>query len=104
VRLAADPDDIRARLDAAARNDQPFRAEPSLLGLHDSPVEQPGDLLVDGNLAVARVSKEAGYASVSHFISEFRGRFGVTPGAYCDMNAMHMELDSQRLHGGGRPG
>jgi AraC-like DNA-binding protein len=51
---------------------------------------------VDGNLAVARVSKEVGYASVSHFISEFRGRFGVTPRAYCDMNALNRELGSQR--------
>ncbi|HEX9355307.1 MAG TPA: AraC family transcriptional regulator [Streptosporangiaceae bacterium] len=30
---------------------------------------------------MAWVSKEVGYASVSHFISEFRGRFGVTPRA-----------------------
>jgi AraC-like DNA-binding protein len=48
-----------------------------------------------------RISKEVGYASVSHFISEFRGRFGVTPRAYCDMNAMHAELGSQRLPQGG---
>jgi len=33
----------------------------------------------------ARVSKEVGYSSVSHFIAEFRARFGVTPpGPYCD--------------------
>ena len=51
---------------------------------------------MDGNLAVARVSKEVGYASVSHFISEFRGRFGVTPRAYCDMNALNRELGTQR--------
>src|SRR3984957_10956655 len=54
------------------------------------------ELLVDRNLAVARVSKEVGYASVSHFISEFRGRFGVTPRTYCDMNAMNRELGAQR--------
>jgi methylphosphotriester-DNA--protein-cysteine methyltransferase len=55
-------------------------------------------LLVDGNLAVTRISKEIGYASVSHFISEFRGRFGVTPRAYCDAHALRGELDSQREH------
>ena len=57
--------------------------------LKEMRLDQARELLVDGNLAVARVSKEVGYASVSHFISEFRGRFGVTPRAYCDMNAMH---------------
>jgi AraC-like DNA-binding protein len=45
---------------------------------------------------VARISKEVGYASVSHFISEFRGRFGVTPRAYYDAHALHRELDTQR--------
>ena len=54
------------------------------------------ELLVDGNLAVARISKEVGYASVSHFIAEFRGRFGVTPRAYCDAHATGRELDLLR--------
>jgi AraC-like DNA-binding protein len=45
---------------------------------------------------VARISKEVGYASVSHFISEFRGRFGVTPRAYYDAHALHRELGTQR--------
>ena len=69
--------------------------------LKEMRLDQARELLVDGNLAVARISKEVGYASVSHFISEFRGRFGVTPRAYCDMNAMHAELGSQRLPQGG---
>ena len=64
--------------------------------LKEMRLDQARELLVDGNLAVARVSKEVGYASVSHFISEFRGRFGVTPRAYSDMNAMNRELDAQR--------
>ena len=64
--------------------------------LKEMRLDRARELLVDGNLAVARVSKEVGYASVSHFISEFRGRFGVTPRAYCDMNAMHAELGAQR--------
>jgi AraC-like DNA-binding protein len=60
------------------------------------------ELLVDGNLTVARISKEVGYASVSHFISEFRGRFGVTPRAYYDAHALHSELDTQRAKDGAR--
>jgi AraC-like DNA-binding protein len=69
--------------------------------LKEMRLDRARELLVDGNLAVARVSKEVGYASVSHFISEFRGRFGVTPRSYCDMRAVHVELDSQRLRDGG---
>ena len=64
--------------------------------LKEMRLDRARELLVDGNLAVARVSKEVGYASVSHFISEFRGRFGVTPRAYSDLNAMNRELGSQR--------
>jgi len=59
-------------------------------------LDKARELLVDGQFAVARVSKEVGYASVSHFISEFRTRFGVTPRAYCDAHALHRELHSQR--------
>ena len=64
--------------------------------LKEMRLDQARELLVDGNLAVARISKEVGYASVSHFISEFRGRFGVTPRVYCDMNAMNRQLGAQR--------
>jgi AraC-like DNA-binding protein len=60
-------------------------------------LDRARELLVDGHLTVARISKEVGYASVSHFISEFRGRFGVTPRAYFDAHALHRELDIQRL-------
>ena len=59
-------------------------------------LDRARELLVDGNLTVARISKEVGYASVSHFISEFRGRFGVTPRAYYDAHALHHDLDTQR--------
>lgn len=51
-------------------------------------LDRARELLVDGDFTVARISKEVGYASVSHFISEFRGRFGVTPRAYCDAHAL----------------
>lgn len=65
--------------------------------LKEMRLERARELLVDGNLTVARVSKEVGYASVSHFIAEFRGRFGVTPRAYCDAHAVHRELGQQRV-------
>ena len=64
--------------------------------LKEMRLDRARELLVDGNFTVARISKEVGYASVSHFISEFRGRFGVTPRAYCDAHALHRELDTQR--------
>ena len=44
--------------------------------LKEMRLDRARELLVDGHLTVARISKEVGYASVSHFISEFRGRFG----------------------------
>ena len=59
-------------------------------------LDRARELLVDGDFTVARISKEVGYASVSHFISEFRGRFGATPRAYCDAHALHRELGTQR--------
>ena len=40
------------------------------------------DLLDRGRLAVADVSRAVGYSSVSHFIKEFRGMYGETPGEY----------------------
>jgi AraC-like DNA-binding protein len=65
-------------------------------------LDRARELLVDGNFTVARISKEVGYASVSHFISEFRGRFGVTPRAYYDAHALHRELDTQRAEDAGQ--
>jgi AraC-like DNA-binding protein len=59
-------------------------------------LDRARELLIDGQFAVTRVSKEVGYGSVSHFISEFRARFGVTPRAYSDAHALHHELRSQR--------
>jgi AraC-like DNA-binding protein len=70
--------------------------------LKEMRLDRARELLVDGNLTVARISKEVGYASVSHFISEFRGRFGVTPRAYYDAHALHRELDTQRAKDAGR--
>jgi AraC-like DNA-binding protein len=70
--------------------------------LKEMRLDRARELLVDGNFTVARISKEVGYASVSHFISEFRGRFGVTPRSYCDAHALHRELDTQRAQDAGR--
>ncbi|MGJ6121285.1 AraC family transcriptional regulator [Mycolicibacterium sp. Y3] len=39
-------------------------------------------LLDGGQVGVTAVSREVGYTSVSHFIKEFHGRYGVTPGRY----------------------
>jgi len=64
-------------------------------------LDRARELLVDGNFTVARISKEVGYASVSHFISEFRGRFGVTPRAYYDAHSLHRDLDTQRTEEAG---
>ena len=70
--------------------------------LKEMRLDRARELLVDGNLTVARISTEVGYASVSHFISEFRGRFGVTPRAYYDAHALHHELDTQRAQDASR--
>jgi AraC-like DNA-binding protein len=59
-------------------------------------LDRARELLTDGQFAVARVSKEVGYGSVSHFISEFRARFGVTPRTYGDAHALSRELRTQR--------
>jgi AraC-like DNA-binding protein len=59
-------------------------------------LDKARELLIDGQLTVVRVAQEVGYGSVSHFISEFRGRFGVTPRTYSDAHALHRELSVQR--------
>jgi AraC-like DNA-binding protein len=46
------------------------------------------ELLLAGDSTVTRISKEVGYASVSHFISEFRTRFGMTPHTYRDSDTV----------------
>lgn len=40
------------------------------------------ELVVEGQLAVVDVSRAVGYSSPSHFIKEFRNRFGSTPRDY----------------------
>lgn len=41
-------------------------------------------LLVEQELTVSEVSRRVGYSSLSHFITEFKRHFGVTPRAYAD--------------------
>jgi AraC-like DNA-binding protein len=59
-------------------------------------LDKSRELLVDAQLPVVRIAQEVGYGSVSHFISEFRARFGVTPRNYSDAHALHHELRVQR--------
>ena len=59
-------------------------------------LDRARELLIDGELPVAVVSKQVGYASSSHFISEFGRRFGMTPRAYQEVQVRrrlaHAEL------------
>jgi len=45
-------------------------------------LDRARQLLGEERLGVADVSRSVGYTSVSHFIKEFRSRFGATPGDY----------------------
>ena len=47
-------------------------------------LDRARQLLNEGRLGVSAVSRAVGYASASHFIKEFRSRFGATPGDYAD--------------------
>jgi AraC-like DNA-binding protein len=58
-------------------------------------LDRARELLVDGEMPVATVSKQVGYSSASHFISEFRRRFGMTPRAYRDMQTLQTRLNEQ---------
>src|SRR5260370_8114854 len=51
-------------------------------------LDRARELLLDGRLSVTDVSRAVGYSSASHFIKEFRSRFGTTPRAYVDAQAL----------------
>lgn len=53
-------------------------------------------LLVEERLCVTNVSHAVGYASVSHFIKEFRTRFGTTPRDYADAHSLSEQLRARR--------
>jgi AraC-like DNA-binding protein len=50
---------------------------------------------VRGNGTVVSVSRAVGYPSASHFINEFRRRFGLPPRAYCDLSTLRSQLGAQ---------
>lgn len=52
-------------------------------------------LLDDGRLGVTDVSRTVGYTSLSHFIKEFRNRFGATPGDYVDSHPLRTGAPAQ---------
>ncbi len=58
-------------------------------------LDRARQLLDEGWLGVSAVSRKVGYVSASHFIKEFRSRFGATPGDYSDPPAPALS----QLHG-----
>lgn len=54
------------------------------------------ELLLEGRLEVADVSRAVGYTSASHFIKEFRGQFGTTPRDYAGAHRLGYELRAAR--------
>jgi AraC-like DNA-binding protein len=54
------------------------------------------ELLLQGRLGVVDVSRAVGYTSASHFIKEFRGRFGTTPRDYADAHRLSRDLHAAR--------
>jgi AraC-like DNA-binding protein len=61
-------------------------------------LDRARQLLNEGRLGVSAVSRAVGYASASHFIKEFRSRYGATPGGYADSPAPALS----QLHGANR--
>lgn len=55
-------------------------------------LDRARELLLEGRLSVTDVSRAVGYSSASHFIKEFASRFGTTPRAYVDAQALGKEL------------
>lgn len=55
-------------------------------------LDRARELLLEGRLSVTDVSRAVGYSSASHFIKEFRSRFGTTPRAYVDAQALGEEI------------
>jgi AraC-like DNA-binding protein len=51
-------------------------------------LDRARELLLDGRLSVTDISRAVGYCSTSHFIKEFRARYGTTPRAYVDVGTL----------------
>lgn len=61
-------------------------------------LDRARELLLEGRLGVVDVSRAVGYTSASHFIKEFRGRFGTTPRQYADTQRLNRELHNTHNH------
>lgn len=48
--------------------------------------------LLEGHTSVAEAANRAGYANASHFITQFKRRYGVTPRRYADEQALAVPL------------
>jgi transcriptional regulator GlxA family with amidase domain len=59
-------------------------------------LDRARELLLEGRLGVVDVSRTVGYTSASHFIKEFRGRFGTTPREYADTHRLSRDLHAAR--------
>lgn len=55
-------------------------------------LERARELLLEGNRTVAAVSAAVGYSTTSHFIKEFRERFGATPRNYPGVEGLRRGL------------
>ena len=58
----------------------------------ESRLNRARDLLLEDRRSVAELADAVGYTSTSHFIKEFRGRFGTTPRDYADTHALRRAL------------
>jgi len=54
------------------------------------------DLLGEGRLGVTDAARSVGYPSLSHFIKEFRARFGSTPGEYVEARSVNRRVRALR--------
>ncbi|MBS4726981.1 AraC family transcriptional regulator [Mycobacterium sp. SM1] len=59
-------------------------------------LDRARELLVAGQLGVTDVARAVGYASTSHFIKEFRSRFGTTPKDYANAQSLGQGLRAIR--------
>ncbi len=59
-------------------------------------LDRARELLIEQRLGVADVASAVGYTSTSHFIKEFRGRFGATPRSYADAQSLGRALRAVR--------
>ena len=59
------------------------------------------ELLDEGRLGVTDVARNVGYPSLSHFIKEFRTRFGATPGGYVDAHTYRGSVQAYRANAAG---